>query len=429
MIVQQHAKETRKNAPKREARREKMCELKSTNTKSSMQVATQPVFHGFRKTSLKCAAIAIAAITIAIAGCGGKDTSQASASPAASSSTPNLFSIPQNQMAHIQVLTAEPTTLTRVLSLPGTVDYDSFLTTPVITPIGGPITRIVAVPGQSVRRGQPLLYVASPDYSQLLATYLKAKQASDLAQKSYARAQALFQHHAIAEQDLQQQAAANAEAQSDVNASEAALKALGIQDPEALLKAPPSLDAALRAPISGEIVEKNVSVGQLVQAGTTQCFLVSNTGTVWVLVNIYQKDLPYVHVGDPVTIETDTYPEPFHGRISYLAAALDPTTRTLQARIETRNPDDELKKGMYVTALVDSGVAQNIIAVPDSAVLRDSNNEPFVYIERPDGKFARHSVTVGESQQGKTQVTSGLEAGQRYIANGSLFVQFGISLQ
>ena len=107
--------------------------------------------------------------------------------------------------------------------------------------------------------------------------------------------------------------------------------------------------------------------------------MISDISTVWVLVNVYQKDLPYVRVGDTVTIQTDTYPEVFHGRISYVAASLDPNTRTLQARIETNNPGEKLKKDMYVVATVNAGTIPNAIALPDAAVLRDSENQPFVY--------------------------------------------------
>ena len=127
------------------------------------------------------------------------------------------------------------------------------------------------------------------------------------------------------------------------------------------------------------MVEQDVSAGQLIQPGTTQCFMISDVSTVWVLVNVYQKDLPYVRSGDQVTIQTDTYPEVFHGRIAYVAASLDPSTRTLQARIETNNPGEKLKKDMYVVATVNAGTIQNAIALPDAAVLRDSENQPFVY--------------------------------------------------
>jgi multidrug efflux pump subunit AcrA (membrane-fusion protein) len=147
------------------------------------------------------------------------------------------------------------------------------------------------------------------------------------------------------------------------------------------------------------------------------------------LVNVYQKDLPFVHVGDQVTIQTDAYPEIFRGRISYVAASLDPNTRTLQARIETGNPGDKLKKDMYVVAMVSAGAIQNAIAVPDAAVLRDNENQPFVYAAVSENQFGRRPVTLGEGLNGQTQVTSGLKAGDKVIGNGSLFLQFANSLQ
>ena len=110
----------------------------------------------------------------------------------------------------------------------------------------------------------------------------------------------------------------------------------------------------------------------MLQSGATQCFTISNTNTVWVLVNVYQGDLAYVHVGDTVEINTETYPELFHGKISYIAPALDPNTRTLQARIVTQNPGRKLKRDLYVTALVNAGVVPDAITVPDAAILRDT---------------------------------------------------------
>jgi cobalt-zinc-cadmium efflux system membrane fusion protein len=340
-----------------------------------------------------------------------------------------LFSIPQDQMSHVQVITVEPTTLKRTLRLTGSVAYNSFHTTPVITQVSGPVSRIVVVPGQRVIPAEPMLYVASPDFSQLRTNYLKAKAAYVLAQQASARAKDLYQHHAIAEQNLEQAESAEVQAGGDLAATEAALKVLGITNPDALVKSPPSFEVPVRAPIAGQVVEQNVAVGQLIQTGATQCFMVSDTSNVWVLVNVYQKDLPNVRVGDPVTIQTESYPDIFHGRISYVAASLDPNTRTLQARIETGNPGLKLKKDMYVVASVDAGAIQNAIALPDSAVLRDSENMPFVYVETSPQQFGRRTVTLGDSLNGQTQVTSGLKPGDRVVGNGSLFLQFANSLQ
>ena len=373
---------------------------------------------------------AASAVMVVLTGCGGPPANtSANSSSAKNSDNAELFTIPQEQMAHVQVLTVQPTTLPRSLRLTGAVAYNSFRTTPVITQVSGPVSRVVVVPGQKVHQGEPMLYVASPDYSQLRTNYLKAKEAYALAQKAYARARDLYEHKAIAEQNLEQAQSAEVQASGDLASSQAALKVMGITDPDELVKGPPSFEVPVRAPISGEVVEQDVSAGQLIQPGTTQCFMISDIGSVWVLVNIYQKDLPYVRVGDTVAIRTDTYPEAFHGRISYVAASLDPNTRTLQARIETNNPGEKLKKDMYVVATVNAGTIPNAIALPDAAVLRDSENQPFVYAAAASNQFGRRSVTLGESLNGQTQITSGLKAGDQVIGNGSLFLQFANSLQ
>jgi membrane fusion protein, heavy metal efflux system len=376
------------------------------------------------------AVTAIFVIMLVFVGCQGSGTNGAANSVSEkNSNSPELFTIPTDQISHVQVLTVQPTTLIRSLRLTGSVAYNSFRTTPVITQVSGPVSRVVVVPGQNVHQGEPMLYVASPDYSQLRTNYLKAKDAYVLAQKANLRAQDLYQHHAIAEQNLEQAQSAEVQAGGDLVSAQAALRVLGITDPDALVNAPPSFEVPVKAPIGGLVVEQDVSAGQLIQPGTTQCFMISDISTVWVLVNVYQKDLPYVGVGDAVTIQTDSYPEVFHGRISYVAAALDPSTRTLSARIETNNPGAKLKKDMYVVATVNAGMIPNAIALPDAALLRDSENQPFVYVEASPNQFGRRSVSLGESMNGQTEVTGGLKAGDMVIGNGSLFVQFANSLQ
>jgi len=370
---------------------------------------------------------ALSAIALLFAGCEGSG-SNASANTR-NASNPELFTIPPEQIPHVQVLKVEPTTLTRTLRLTGAVAYNGFRTIPVISQVSGPVNRIVVVPGQHVHQGEPMLFVASPDYSQLRTNYLKAKEAYALAQKAYARAKDLYEHKAIAEQVLEQAQAAESQAGGDLVAAQAALKVLGISDPDTLVSTPPSFEVPVKSPINGEVVEQNVAAGQLVQPGVTQCFTISDTSTVWVLVNVYQKDLPYVKVGDPVTIQTDAYQQLFHGRIAYVAASLDPNTRTLQARIETGNPGEKLKKDMYVTATVNAGKIQNAIALPDAAILRDNENQPFVYAAASANQFGRRSVTLGESVDGLTEVKSGLKPGDQVIGNGSLFLQFANSLQ
>ncbi len=354
----------------------------------------------------------------ATSGSGGSDDSRA-----------RLFSVPQEQMSHVEVVTVEPTRLRRVLRLPGTVAYNFFETTPVITQISGPVSRILVMPGENVRVGQPMLYVASPDFAQLRTNYLKAKEAFALAQKSYARAQDLYQHRAIDQADIEQAESTENQAQADLQAAEQALTVVGIDHPDRLSKDTTMPEVPVLAPLAGEAVERLVSPGQVIQGGATQVFTISNMASVWVLVSVYERDMGAVHLGDPVTIQTDAYRQEFHGRISYLGTALDPNTHTLPVRINTENPGEKLKKDMYVTATVTAGFIPNALTVPDSAVLRDAQNEPFAYVEVSPNRFGERPVTIGENAEGNTQVLTGLKVGERVIADGSLFLQFQNSFQ
>src|SRR5579864_1157418 len=279
-----------------------------------------------RRASIMCCGLLMLA---SLAACSGRKSQSRDALTADNKPTnPELFSIPQDQLAHVQVVTVQPTAWPRVLRLPGAVAFNGFLTTPVITQVGGPVSRIVVSPGQNVHKGQPMLYVSSPDYSQLRANFLKARDAHSLAHKNYLRAQDLYAHHAIAERDLQAAESAEIQAQADLQAAEQSVKILGIPRPETLVENPVSPEVPLLASISGQAVERLCAPGQVIQAGQTQCFTISNMQTVWVLANVYEAQLAYVHVGDPVIIKVDAYPDVFHGRISYMGAALDATSRS-----------------------------------------------------------------------------------------------------
>ena len=382
--------------------------------------------------SIPCT-MAIACLVMVTA-CHSNDGDQASqmtsfSAKASKSATPQLFTIPQDQMSHVQVVTVEPVTLKRTLRLTGAVAYNAFKTTPVISQVGGPVSRILVVPGEHVKEGQAMLDVSSPDYSQLLDAYLKAADSQRLASKNYSRAQELYAHHAIAEKDLEQAESDRNQAQADLNAAEQGMKILGIKDPSRLATAPSSAQIPVLAPINGEVVERLVSPGQVVQAGQTQAFTISDLSTVWVLANVYQADLAYVKSGDDVVVQTDAYPGSFHGKISYVSPALDPNTRTLQARIIVDNPGEKLKRDMYCTVTVTAGSISNVVAVPDSSVLRDDNNQPFVYVSTGANQFGRRDVDLGESQNGQSRILKGISVGERVVGDGSLFLQFANSLQ
>lgn len=374
---------------------------------------------------------AVIASFLILPACGHKDSgptaAQTTAYGSAGAAKAELFSVPDEQMKHVQIVTVVPQSFPVVLRLPGSVAYNAFKTTPVITQVSGPVTQVLVFPGQTVRAGQPMLYVSSPDFAQLRSTYLKAHDAYLLAQSNLERDQDLYAHHAVAQADLLQAQSARNQAMADLQASEQALQVLGIRDPSQLGAAPATSRVQVLAPIAGDVVERMVQPGQVVQAGATQVFTISDMSTVWVLASVYQNDLSYIHLGDRVTIETNAFPTTFHGKISYVAPSLDPNTRTLQVRIVTNNPHGMLKKDMYVTAIVQAGITK-ALTVPDDAVLRNDVNEPFVYVLSGTNQFSQRMVTIGRSEGGETQVLSGLKEGDKVAGNGSLFLQFARSL-
>lgn len=380
------------------------------------------------------AIVVLLSVGFQIAACGSGPTepeSHMTSYTSKESETAELFAVPPEQMVHLQVVPVEKTKLQRVLRLTGAVAYNQFKTTPVFPAIGGPVHEILVAPGETVQAGTPLLTVNSPDYSLARSAYIKAKDALQLADKGLRRAQDLYAHGAIAESAVQQAESMRTQAEADVISSQDALRALGIKDPDAVVKNPgkTTLLIPLLAPVAGEVVERLVGPGQLLQGGVTQCFTISDMSQVWVLVNVYQSDVPYVRAGEKVDINTESYPETFHGAISYIAPTLDPNTRTLQARIVTDNPGKKLKKDMYVVASVLAGVNPDALTVADAAVLRDTENLPYVYVQTDGNHFARRLVKVGDSNAGRTEITSGLKEGERVVGDGALFLQFRNSLQ
>jgi len=380
--------------------------------------------------ALAPAAALAAALALASCNSGGSAGNMTSYSTEESpQAKAELFSLTPDQASHIRVVPVVQGSIARTMRLTGAVAYNAFKTTPVITQVGGPVSRILVAPGEQVTAGQPMLYVTSPDYSLLRSAYLKARDAYALADKQYVRAQDLYAHHAIALADLEQAESARTQAQADLDSSTDAMRVLGITDPESIIGKPPSAELPLLAPLAGEVVERLCSPGQLLQAGGTQCFTLSDMSSVWILANVYQNDIADVHVGDDVTVDSETYPGEIHGKIQYIAPALDPTTRTLQARIEANNPGERLKKDMYVTVDVSAGSIPNALSVPDAALLRDAQNNPYVYVQTGTNQFARRDVTIGDSHNGATQSLTGLRPGDRVVADGSLFLQFQNSLQ
>ena len=343
------------------------------------------------------------------------------------------FTVPADQLPHLKMAKVQPATWSAEVRTTGTVDWDNDHTTQAITQVSGPIVRIVADTGTRVKAGDPLLYVSSGDMSTAVSTYRKAKNRFDLAKHQLDRNKDLFDHKALSARDYEAAQADFNDAATDLQAALQTLKVLGVLQSdisEAEQQSMPiKAEMVMRAPLGGTVVQKMVLPGQFIQAGTTAAFVISNTSTVWVQGHVYDKDLASVHVGDKVDERNSSFPEPFHGVVSYIGAMLDPATRTTPVRIVTQNPSGLLKKDLFVDVVIHDKTTRDVLVVPTTAVLYDEQNFPFVYVQVEQGKFAQRLVKLGGQQGDGTEVTDGLKAGEPVVSQGSVFLQFANTYQ
>ncbi|MGE0043965.1 MAG: efflux RND transporter periplasmic adaptor subunit, partial [Vicinamibacterales bacterium] len=297
-----------------------------------------------------------------------------------------------------------------------------------VTQVSGPVTRIFVDAGARVKRGDPLLDVSSPDFTGAVSAYRVARNRLDLARRTLERDRDLLAHKAIAQKDVEASEADYNDAETQVGTALDALRIYGMTaaDLEAADRGagPAVPELAMRAPIGGTVVEKDVLPGQIVEAGSTVCFVISDVSTVWVQGHVYDSDLAEVRAGNTVEVTSPALPHPYPGVVAYVGAALDPETRTTPVRIVTRNPDGLLKKDLFVDVSIHTAVEHDAVVVPTSAVLYNEDNFPFVYVEASPGQFAERLVTTGARQDDQVQILDGLAAGDRIVSRGSVFLQF-----
>jgi membrane fusion protein, heavy metal efflux system len=348
--------------------------------------------------------------------------------PKAGPDTRAMFSLTETQRGRIHVAPVTVTSFTPTIEVSGTVAFDGDHSTQVLAPISGPVTAILVEPGAHVEAGQALAYVSSPDFGAFLSAYRKAQGAAVNALRVAMRDSALFAHDALARQDLEQAQTDAAAAAADRDAALDQLRAIGMDSAtiNAIREGRPFQisQGVIRAAIPGTIVERLITPGQLLQAATTPCFTIARLSTVWVMGNVFESDLPNVEVGDLATVSPTTGTHTFQGRVSYVGALVDPDTRATAVRIVTDNTGDLLKRDMYVRVDIQSRRSRTGLLVPVSAVLRDPENQPFVFLAGSDSAFARRPVRVGVRVGEQYEITSGLAPGDRVITEGGLFLQF-----
>jgi cobalt-zinc-cadmium efflux system membrane fusion protein len=375
-----------------------------------------------RLSSCRSAALVILA-GVTVLACGRKPA------PEAVTSVANDSSITVTEAQRGQIVTAKvaPQGFNPVIVTTGTVNFNGDKSTSVIPAISGPVSRTLVEPGDVVQPGQPLALVASPDFAADVAAYRKAETAWRNAQRIATLNEKLFASDALPRAQLDQSRSDLAAAEADREAALLQLSSLGIDsasiDAIRQGRQVPGGQAAIRAPIAGTVVEKLINPGQLLAAGSTPAFTIADLSTVWVMGNVFESMIGSVFKGDPVTITTDVSSDSFPGRVDNVGALVDPASKATQVRIVVPNPKRILKQNMLVHVSIRSSKPQQGIVIPVSAVLRDDDNLPFVYLDAGGNHFNRRRISLGNRAGNLYEVTDGLKAGDTVVTQGALFLQ------
>jgi cobalt-zinc-cadmium efflux system membrane fusion protein len=368
-----------------------------------------------------------AAIALVVGGCSSRDASPGPDTTAAGNVTPSGFTVTPEQRQRIHLVTVTETSFRPVIEATGNVAFNGDKSTQVLSPVSGPATRVIGNVGMVVHRGDPLAYVSSPDFASAVADYRKAQSAYRNAKRIADRDSALFKNDALARADLEQAQTDLASAAADVDAAVEAMRALGVDEAqiEQVREGKTGAIAAIvRAPIDGTVVEKLIADGQLLEAGSTPCFTIADLSTMWVLANVFANDLADVSVGVPADVLTDASRVPIPGRVDYIASLADPGTKAVQVRIVAPNNNHLLRRDMFVRVQIKSNQEHRGMLVPVSAVLRDDQNLPFVFVAAGPNSFARRRIDLGTRVGDQYQITSGLAANDQVVTEGALFLQF-----
>jgi membrane fusion protein, heavy metal efflux system len=323
----------------------------------------------------------------------------------------------------------------------GKIAVDEDRSTPIFSPYAGRVTKLFVKPGDVVTVGQPLFTVEAADMVQAQNDFIsastalnKAKSALNLAQINDKRQRLLYEGKAVPLKEVQNAKAVLDAAENDVRSNEVALEAsrnrlriLGKTDQEISdFQEKGTINPAtpIYAPIAGTIVQRKVGPGQYVGTGATDpVFVIGDLTTVWVVAFIRESEAPNVHIGQAIYFTVLAYPDrAFPANISYVAAALDPTTRRLLVRATVNNTAGLLKPEMFASVKILTGEGDNAIAVPRDAVIYEGNTAR-VWLVRDDNKAIElRRIKVGLTSGNMVEVTDGLAKGDRVITKGSLFI-------
>ena len=328
--------------------------------------------------------------------------------------------------AGIKTTLVTATAGTSEIRLPGVVEPNAYKQVNVTPLVSGRVTQVSAELGAHVKRGQPIAQLYSPELAEAQTKYVAARAMLEAHDRELQRTQKLVEIGAASRQELERAHAAHTSQSADLEAARSRLLLLGIPaDTIAGLSAGKSVGstATIVAPLDGVVTERFANVGLNVDP-STKLFGIVDLATVWIVADVYEKDLPRVSVGASVTTTTAAYPDQLlDGRVSYIDPQVSATTRTAKVRIEVANPRGALRLGMYATVLVRTAAPGIAVSIPRSAIQQVGDRQLVYLKSSTPGVFVEREIETARSSGDRVEVPSGLQPGDTVVTDGSFFVR------
>lgn len=361
---------------------------------------------------------------LALVSTSGAATSTAVPVPAADIQT---LVVPADALSRAGVVVAPALTSTEgaVLRVPGVVEPDAYRTVDVTPIVGGTVVGMPAVLGDTVIAGAIVARLRSPELTDEVRQWLTGRASLDAITRRLNRTRQLAKIGAASQQEVESEEADFVRASTDLNTAKARLLRLGFD--EARLAAigagaapPETID--VKAPASGVVIRRTANPGQNVGPADSLVTL-ANVARVWVMADVFERDLARVRVGQTGTVTAEGFPgRTWTGRLAYIEPELARESRTARARVEVDNPGGSLRFGMFVALAVTSGESSAHVIVP-AAAIQTIGAVPVVYVESEPGQFLERAVRLGAASGDHVEVVSGLAAGERVVVSGSFLLR------
>ncbi len=302
------------------------------------------------------------------------------------------------------------------LVTPASVESDPARTAKITPPLPGRVVKLFVRFGASVKKGDPLLTIDSPDLVAAQTDYLKAKSALALAERTLGRQRDLQQHGIGAQKELEQAQTDEEVAKGELGRAEVRLKLLG-SDPGQL-----GQPLIVRSPIDGRVVDSAVAPGEFHNDQNAVLMTVADLTTIWVAASVQEKDIRRVRTGDAANAVFAAYPgETFPGHVLFVGDLLDPDTRTIKVRISFDNHEARLKPGMFATVTFTASAQPEVVVDTESLVL--IGDKTYVFVETAPWTFERRAIQTGQTDGKIAVVTKGLEAGTPIVMQNAVLLQ------